>query len=158
MTDSNDEPTWDDKTKHDNRVAPPLPTAEEVAETLQALYKKLLKSGLVRKGLRWEDAWEGWRRGSTWLPEKKGIYVLWASARDDPVTGRTSVTGESPIYVGEGQLGPRIWESFVNRKEWNYVQVLVDDRISGDDQICRWWRKALERFVIVAVRPRENRD
>ena len=148
---TNDDKTWDDKTNHDNPVAPPFPTAGQVAETLLALHEKLMASPMLKKGAEWKDDWEGWDRGTTWQGEKLGIYLLWGSEG-------APASGEAPVYVGEGQLGKRINDSFHGRTTWNYAQILVDDRISGTSKLCKWWRKALERFVILALMPEENKD
>jgi hypothetical protein len=58
--------------------------------------------------------------------------------------------------VGEGHLGPRIWESFGKRPDWTQAQLLIKPAISGESLECLRTRKLLERFAIAALKPRDN--
>lgn len=153
MTHDHDQkpPTWDDETKYDNPVASVFHPPEVVAHTLLELHHKLLSAPKLKKGAEWRGYWAGWDSGQNWFPEKQGVYVLWACTEDFE-------SGVVPVYVGEGYLGPRIGESFVSRPTWNFAQMLVDDQISGNTREHQWWRKTLERFVILALQPADNRD
>jgi len=124
---------------------------KEVAKNLTELYQRLLNQPLLRKGGEWKDDWPGWERGITWHPDKAGVYILWES--EDGVQSNSP-----PVYVGEGLIGRRIWESFQTRSDWQYAQILTDNLISGDSRGCRFLRKALERFCIVALDPHGNID
>lgn len=124
---------------------------EQTLEKLSVLFNLLLNNPLLQKGTEWKVDWPGWDRGKTWHPEKPGVYVLWES--ESGLQG-----GHTPIYVGEGLLGPRIWESYNKRLEWNYAQLLTHDLISGDSQESQFWRKALERLCILILEPVQNID
>ena len=161
---TNGDKTWDDETKYDNPVAdesliqeasrskphgtPPDPAS--VAANLVEMYQPLLSSPMRKKGKEWNrEDWPGREPDQTW--SKVGVYMLWAS-EDDPKVG------VPPVYVGVGQIGWRVGESFHKRKTWYFAQVLADYLISGDDLDSRFWRKALERFCIVVLQPTENKD
>ena len=124
---------------------------EEVAKNLTELYQRLLNQPLLRKGSAWGDDWPGWERGVKWYPDKVGVYILWES--EDGIKSNLP-----PVYVGEGLIGPRIWDSFHTRPDWQYAQILTDNLISCDSRECRFLRKALERFCIVALDPHDNID
>ena len=124
---------------------------EQTLAKLSDLFDLLLNKRLLPKGSEWKDEWPGWDRGKTWHPEKPGVYILWET--EIGLQG-----GRPPIYVGEGLLGPRIWESFKKRPGWNYAQLLTHDLISGDSLESQFWRKALERLCILILEPVQNRD
>jgi len=124
---------------------------EEVASKLTELCERLLKQPMLPKGEKWEDDWPRWERDVTWHPDSNGVYILWQSDRG-------IADSNPPVYVGEGALGPRMWRSFYERSDWHYAQMIVDDLISGDSRKCKFWRKALERFCVVALDPRDNKD
>jgi hypothetical protein len=86
------------------------------------------------------DEWEG-----NWI----GVYVLWEK-EDDYVRQR------SPVYVGEGIIGKRIWDSHQTRKNWRHAQILTHELISGGTLQQTRWRKLLERFLIVTLEPLDN--
>ncbi|MFC1580080.1 hypothetical protein ACFL4N_04140 [Thermodesulfobacteriota bacterium] len=125
-----------------------------VADTitiLEKLYEKTLSQTCLKKGDKWEGNWDDWEIGKDWLPDHFGVYVLWE-------TSGCHKEGKRPVYVGEGILGLRINESFNRRQGWHYAQMLVDERISGNSRECQFWRKLLERFLIVVLEPIENVD
>ena len=135
-----------------NDLTPHQLEAEKAAQHLLGLANRLFLSPRLKKGKTWSDKWPGWEKGKNWEPEKNGVYVLWKNAAD-------AKKGVPPLYVGEGHLGPRIWESFRNRPTWEYVQMVVtDDQTSDQDNQARFWRKTLERFAIVVLKPTDNKD
>lgn len=125
--------------------------AKKIADELVELYHRLLAQPLLPKGESWADEWTDWELNVTWYPDKNGVYVLW------PMKPTESYK-TPPIYIGEGLLGTRIWESFNNRPDWYSAQMIVDDLISGNTREHKFWRKALERFSILALTPRDNVD
>lgn len=124
--------------------------SEEVASKLTELYERLLKQPILPKEGKWKDDWREWEREVGWHPDSNGVYILWENDRG-------IANNKPPVYVGEGILGPRIWKSFYSR-EWSHAQMIVDELISGNSRECRFWRKALERFCIVALDPQDNKD
>jgi hypothetical protein len=127
-----------------------MTTAQEVACKLLELQNLLLR----KKCLVCKSA-EPWRNCLTeygpeeWDGNWIGVYVLWEN-EDDFCRQRP------PVYVGEGIIGTRIWESHQVRKNWQYAQVLIHDLISGGTPEQMRWRKLLERFLIVTLDPRDN--
>ena len=117
---------------------------ENIVRRLTELFQRLLKEPMLKKGGDWKDEWLGWDL------DRKGVYILWR--RDDDINKNIPA-----VYVGEGILGPRIWDSFYNR-DWQYAQMFTDDVISGDSKECRFWRRALERFCILVFEPEDNID
>jgi hypothetical protein len=126
-----------------------MKTREQAIETLIELYERLIAMPALKKGLEWKGEWPEWERGKTWHPEACGVYVLWET-QDDRTDGR------APVYVGEGRLGDRVGASFRARPSWQYAQIFVDPLISGNDKESCFWRKALERFCILVLEPKEN--
>ncbi len=124
---------------------------EEISKKLEELYQRLIRQRMLPKGKKWKGDWPGWKYNVTWYPDTNGVYILWQN--DHGVAG-----SQPPIYVGEGILGPRIWESFQIRANWHFAQLIVDDLISGEPRECKFWRKVLERFCILALDPLDNRD
>lgn len=118
---------------------------ENIVRRLTELFQRLLKEPMLKKGEKWKDDLPGW--GDL---DRKGVYLLWR--RDDDINKNIPA-----VYVGEGLLGARIWESFYNKnRDWQYAQLFTDDVISGDSKECRFWRKALERFCILVFEPKDN--
>jgi hypothetical protein len=127
-----------------------MKVADDCTKRLLALHSRLLAAPLLPKGTEWKGEWPEWKHGETWHPGACGVYVLWETAggaRD----------GKPPVYVGEGQIGRRVWDSFHSRPAWQYAQILTDELISGTDDDDARWRKAFERFCILVLQPTENR-
>jgi hypothetical protein len=121
---------------------------ESTAAQLIELQKLLLARPMLRRAENWSDCFLE-DSPDNWCGDWTGVYVLWKSQDDFAKGGR-------PVYVGEGILGSRIWDSFQNRKKWHYAQVLNHPLISGNSQECLRWRLALERFLILTLDPEEN--
>ena len=124
------------------------------ADTLTRLSKQMLEQPMFGRPAKWSEPFIGQTPGS-WDGNWLGVYVLWGNQDD-------LKNGIPPVYIGEGGLGNRIWESFqranlqVNPREWNYVQFLKHDQISGSDREHTRWRLALEHFLIVLLEPEAN--
>ena len=64
-------------------------------------------------------------------------------------------SGVRPIYIGEGITGTRIHDSYHSREDWNYAQVLYDERFNDKTNGTKW-RLLLERFAMLVLDPMEN--
>ena len=122
-----------------------------ITKKLTELFQRLMKQPMLPRGKDWKGNWPGWGHNVTWYPDGNGVYILWENDRG-------LAQDNLPIYVGEGLLGPRIWESFKIRPNWEFAQLITDDLISSESRECKFWRKALERFCILALDPSENKD
>lgn len=122
-------------------------SVESVTQSLHLLFDRLIKCPMLKKGNEWKGQWEGWDE-STWVGHRTGVYVLWKSDTDPG-------TGTQPVYIGEGITGTRVHDSFNSRKEWNYAQVLYDEKFDDETEGPKW-RLLLERFAILVLNPQKN--
>lgn len=122
----------------------------DVAKQVEELAALVLASPYLKRAEAWSDCFVG-ATPDQWDGNWIGVYILWKSDRE-------YTEGKPPVYVGEGILGTRVWESFQKRKDWQFAQVLTHDLIGSESKECRWWRKLLERFLIVMLEPKDNID
>lgn len=127
-------------------MALPIPT---VLSKVTNLFDLLVQRPMLARGAEWGKDWPGWDN-ETWQPTRLGVYIFWRDEYD-------LANGNPPVYIGEGQIGRRVWTSEAIRDKWQFAQILYHDDISGPSVTCLNWRRLVERFAIVVLNPEENR-
>ena len=116
------------------------------ADRLVELFNELVNKPMIPTPP--DRNWKSWPHH---FSDKQSLYVLWQDKTDRANNTRA-------VYVGKGNLGVRVWNSFWSRPSWKYIQYLDSDDFLPRNDPNGWFIKLFERFCIYVLDPEENKD